>query len=257
MNENSNNGGQSGLGIAALILSILGCTFIIGLILAIVDLTSKNGKSKTLSKISLGICGAWLVIGIIGAVLRSGKDDNTGSQSNSAVEATSEDELSEDTTESIETADEDSNVESDQSDETKTEAKFENDKIITDAYTIEILEYKIIQPGEEGNKYGDKPVIAFWYNTTNTSGEEIDPNSAWIYIVKAVQDNNSNMVNELNVAMLPDDAFTDSQMAKIKKDGTVENAVAYELTDMETPVVLTATNGLFGNEIGSQTFDIK
>ena len=40
---------SSGLGIAALILSLLGCTFILGLILAIVDLTNKDGTNKGIS----------------------------------------------------------------------------------------------------------------------------------------------------------------------------------------------------------------
>ncbi len=111
--------------------------------------------------------------------------------------------------------------------------------------------------GDEGNEYGDAPVIAFWYNITNTSGKDIDPMSAWICTVKAVQDNDPNMVNELQVASLPDSRFLDSQMATIKAGGTVENAMAYTLTDTETPVELTATDGMFGSEIGSQVFELK
>lgn len=240
MNQNKQ---QSGLGIAALILSIIGCTFLIGLILAIIDLASNNGKSKTLSKIALVFCGLWLVVGIIGVVVGSG--DKTSEQTTTAAttEIASE---ADDTSESTEAEATD-----------KVEPKFENNVIVTDDYTMEILDYKVIQPGEEGNKYGSKPVIAFWYNTTNTSGNEIDPNSAWIFIMTAVQDNDPNMVNELSVGMLPDDSFTDSQMNKIKAGGTVENAVSYELTDTETPVVLTAKNGMLGGDIGSQTFEIK
>ena len=56
---------SSGLGIAALILSFLGCTFILGLILAIVDLTNKDGTNKTISKIAIGICGLWILLGIL------------------------------------------------------------------------------------------------------------------------------------------------------------------------------------------------
>ncbi|MCR5544436.1 MAG: hypothetical protein K6F55_09855, partial [Eubacterium sp.] len=79
----------SGLGIAALILSILGCTFIVGAILAIIDLASNNGKSKTLSKIALGICGAWLVIGIIGMFVNKGNKNSTTTTS-VTTEATTE-----------------------------------------------------------------------------------------------------------------------------------------------------------------------
>ncbi len=55
---------NSGLGVAALILTILGCTSLIGLILAIVDLCKKDGKKKTLSVVALCISGVWLLISI-------------------------------------------------------------------------------------------------------------------------------------------------------------------------------------------------
>ncbi len=139
----------------------------------------------------------------------------------------------------------------------QVQPSFSDNVIVTKDYTIEILDYKVIQVGEEGNEYGNSPVIAFWYNTTNTSGKEIDPMSAWIYIMTAVQDNDPNLVNKLNVASLPDSRFLDSQMAKIKAGGTVENAMAYELSDTETPVKLTALESMFGSELGTQTFEIK
>ena len=56
--------------------------------------------------------------------------------------------------------------------------------------------------------------------------------------------------------MLPDDAYLDSQLQAIKEGGTVDCAVSYELDDLTTPVTLTATNGLFGDEIGEQVFEI-
>ncbi len=69
--------GSSVLGILALIFSILGCTFLIGIVLALVDITKKDGKSKTLSKISLGICGVWLLIGIVGNIGKKNNKTNT------------------------------------------------------------------------------------------------------------------------------------------------------------------------------------
>src|SRR5699024_9386147 len=117
-----------------------------------------------------------------------------------------------------------------------------------DDFKIEITDYQVIPAGETGNEYGDTPVIAFWYDTTNTSGTDIDPSTAWIYSLKAIQDNDPNAINELDMGMLPDDSFLDSQLETIKKDGTVSNAVSYELDDDFTPVTLVATNGLFGDE---------
>lgn len=120
---------------------------------------------------------------------------------------------------------------------------------------IEITDYKVIPVGEAGNEYGSKPVIAFWYNTTNISGAETDPSTAWIFNFKAIQDNDPNAVNELEVGMLPDNAFLDSQTQTIKQGGTVANAVAYELDDTTTPVTLVAEDMLMG-EIGRQDFAI-
>ena len=54
---------NSGLGVASLI-SILGCTFWLGIIFAIIDLCKKDGKKKTCSIIALIISGLWLIIGV-------------------------------------------------------------------------------------------------------------------------------------------------------------------------------------------------
>lgn len=54
----------SGLSITALILSVLGCTFIIGVILAIIDLCMKDGRKKTCSIIALAVSGVWLILSI-------------------------------------------------------------------------------------------------------------------------------------------------------------------------------------------------
>lgn len=60
----SKEGKVSGLSIAALIFSILGCTFIIGVILAIIDLCIKDGRKKNCSIVALAICGLWFIIGV-------------------------------------------------------------------------------------------------------------------------------------------------------------------------------------------------
>ena len=55
---------------------------------------------------------------------------------------------------------------------------------------------------------------------------------------------------------LPDDRFLDSQSESIKKGGTVESAIAYELDDLVTPVELVATEGL-DEVIGKATYTLK
>lgn len=122
---------------------------------------------------------------------------------------------------------------------------------------INITETKVIPVGEKGNEYGEKPVYAIWYSTTNLSDKDIDPTIAWSAVFTAIQDNNPNSVNKLEVGMLPDDKFLDTQLETIKKDGTVENAIAYELDDLETPVTLVANQGVSGKELGKQDYEVK
>lgn len=138
-----------------------------------------------------------------------------------------------------------------------TEAYFKDNVAETKECKIEITDVKIIQPGEAGNEYGEKPVIAFWYKVTNKTDEELDPLSAWAYTFTAYQDNDPDRVNELDAGMLPDDRFRDTQFEDIKKNGTVECAVSYELDDLETPVLLKATSEIGGKEIGSKEYSIK
>jgi Domain of unknown function (DUF5067) len=133
---------------------------------------------------------------------------------------------------------------------------FQNGVLTTPDLKIKITRHKVIAVGQKGNEYGEKPVIAFWYKVTNLSGAKVDPMTAWIFAFSAYQDNNPNAVNELDVGSLPDDRFLDSQMENIKKGGTVENAMAYELDDLDTPVDLVATQGL-DEVIGKATYTLR
>ncbi len=135
---------------------------------------------------------------------------------------------------------------------------FKDNVLTSQDVKIEITDYKVIPVGETGNEDGEKPVIAFWYKTTNLSGnEDVNPLSAWMAMFTCIQDNDTNAVNELEAASLPDERFLDSQMETIKKDGTVESAIAYSLDDTETPVTLKATQGIGGADLGEQTYNIK
>lgn len=146
---------------------------------------------------------------------------------------------------------------SESSDSDESPYGFKDNVIKLEDATITITDYKIIPPGEKGNEYSEKPIIAFWYSVTNESEDLISASTAWVRSVTAIQDNDPNIVNELEVTSLPDDRFLDTQLADIKPGGTLENAIGYELTDLETPVILEAKNGLFGDVIGEQSFELK
>lgn len=80
---------NSGLSIAALIFSIMGCTFIVGIILSIIDLCKKDDTRKhTLSKVALVISCIWLIIGIVGS---TGNDNDKTSDVAIATESSIED----------------------------------------------------------------------------------------------------------------------------------------------------------------------
>lgn len=141
-----------------------------------------------------------------------------------------------------------------------SDATFDGTMLKGNSYSIKITNHKVIQPGEEGNKYGDKPVIAFWFDTlvnpNYDNSTPVSPNTAWITNFEAVQDNDSNKINKLQVASLPDEKYLQDQSAEIKPGGSISSAVAYTLTDSETPVTLTAKN-MLGDEFGKADFAIK
>lgn len=89
---------NSGLSVAALILSILGCSCFIGLILGIIDLVKKDKAHKhTLSVAAIVIAVIWIVL----ALAFGGSDSSTSTTSDSspaATEQTIEDDTTTDTT---------------------------------------------------------------------------------------------------------------------------------------------------------------
>ena len=139
------------------------------------------------------------------------------------------------------------------------EYTFKDGKVTMEDIDLKITKYKVIPVGEEGNEYGDAPVIAFWYETTNKTEKDISPMIAWFasFPEGPIQDNDKNKVNKLQVALHPDKALVNDQMSKIKKGGTVSGAIAYKLTDITTPVKLTAYKGIGGIELGNQEFAVK
>ncbi|WP_221640926.1 DUF5067 domain-containing protein [Listeria newyorkensis] len=143
------------------------------------------------------------------------------------------------------------------SEEADNEPSFKGNVLKNDDIQITITSHKVIPVGQKGNEYGDKPIIAFWYDVKNISGADADPSTAWIMNIGAFQDNNANTVNELDMGPLPDDQFLSSQMESIKQGGTAKNAVAYTLDDETTPVELVYANVVSGDEYGRIKFEIK
>jgi len=135
----------------------------------------------------------------------------------------------------------------------ETGVYFKNNTARLDDLKIKITNTKVIKVGEPGNEYGYKPVLAIWHEITNLGDDQTNAVKAWAKVFTAKQDTDS----ELNVGYNPEYDYLDTEMAEISKGEKVKNAIAYELNDLETPVTLIARNGLNGEVIGEQIFDIK
>lgn len=135
---------------------------------------------------------------------------------------------------------------------------FENGTLIVpDTLTIKVTDYRIIPAGAEGNQYGDSPVLAVWYDTTNTgNGERTVTPMTFIWYFEAYQDNDPNRMNRLDVGSSPDLALVDFQSDEIKPGGTVSGATAYRLSDSTTPVELVAST-ITGEELGRMKINLS
>lgn len=223
------------------LMGVIGWPLMIaGLVLGIIGAAKKwQPMWANIVNIVLGFAGPGLAVVLVSAGLLAGagSDSQSETQTEPAAEAPVE----------VETPDE----------TTPAGEAFIDGVLTTDEVKIVITDHRIIPVGEPGNEYGDKPVIAFWYETTNlgTADYDIQP-YIWISLFEAFQDNDPNITNPLGVGSLPDDQFLESQMATIKPGGSVSNAIAYELTDLTTPVELVAGGRFGGDEIGRMTFNL-
>ena len=132
---------------------------------------------------------------------------------------------------------------------------FANGVYKDDKCEIKILEYKVAAAGSELNQYGNKPAIIFWYEVTNINDETLTPSVAWILRFEAVQDNDPNAVNKLEIGMAGDPELSEASYQTVKIGGTVKAAISYSLDDETTPVTLTAKD-LLGKEYGTQEFKL-
>lgn len=85
----------STLSIFALIFSILGCTYVLGFILAIIDATKKDGHNKVLSHAAFGVCAIWLLLTIFFASSSTKPASEVPSSNTSLLEESSSVESSE------------------------------------------------------------------------------------------------------------------------------------------------------------------
>lgn len=118
---------ESGLGLAALICSILGCTLFIGIILAIVDLLKKDRTKKhTYSKAALVIAIIWIILSLIYGIT-SGNTSTTVNTESASIETELSKSPEQDSSENSETVESGNEVS-----EEKKQTALDADKELTD-----------------------------------------------------------------------------------------------------------------------------
>lgn len=120
---------------------------------------------------------------------------------------------------------------------------------------IKITGVKFYQGDETTN---GKNVICFDYTITNKTDKDVNALTGWQAVFNAYQDN-KNTEGKLEVAPMPrdtSDQILQEQDQSIKKGGSVQCRMAYELDSNKKPVVLKATKGYDGTFLGKKTFKL-
>lgn len=120
---------------------------------------------------------------------------------------------------------------------------------------IKITGVKFYQGDETTN---GKNVICFDYTITNKTDKDVNALTGWQAVFNAYQDN-KNTEGKLEVTPMPSDTsdqILQEQDQSIKKGGSVQCRMAYELDSNKKPVVLKATKGYDGTFLGKKTFKL-
>lgn len=164
-------------------------------------------------------------------------------------------------TEKLETVEEETEtVEQDSSsDEIKS---FENNAFEIQMARVEITGSEILPPDEYDDS-GKERLIVRYEVTSKVSpeeSEEVDVSawSVWMETMSATQENETSIAN-LEHGFTPEEYFDyqDTEMNVIKKDATIENIAIYNLDNRDYPVVLKATQGIAGDDLGSIEIDVS
>ncbi|MGX7202199.1 DUF5067 domain-containing protein [Enterococcus plantarum] len=138
------------------------------------------------------------------------------------------------------------------------DVSFKDDTLKIEMATLKLLSTEVL-PADE-NLLREKPQLAITYEVTNNSEELISAATVWIACMGLTQES-KDTINKLTVGMTPQDEkfaeYTEHQLDDIKPGGTVKAIISYDLDDTETPVILKATQGMAGKELGQKTINLK
>ena len=131
---------------------------------------------------------------------------------------------------------------------------FKNNVLDLTILQLKITDCKVFQPKESINT-SDNPVVAFYFDLKNIDFEgDLKLARAFVEFFVPTQGDD---VLELAVLSLSDDIFINSVTDSVGIGEIKSGAVAFELKDANTPVVLEAYNYETGKSYGTQTFNTK
>ncbi|KOR12198.1 hypothetical protein AMC75_10730 [Staphylococcus carnosus] len=106
----------------------------------------------------------------------------------------------------------------------------------------------------------EKPQLVVTYEAKNKVDKEIDPIGAWFTAFEAYQDTSDSM-KKIDVGPLPNmekyNYVLDNQDDLIKKGKSVRCAIAYDIYDVNKPVILKAHKGYDNIYLGEIKVNIK
>ncbi|MBC2103990.1 DUF5067 domain-containing protein [Listeria booriae] len=164
-------------------------------------------------------------------------------------------------------SDTDSKANDEKSNKTETVAKtdtkekkvsFKNDTLTINDAVIKLTGSEFADPNTE---YGeDKPTLILTYDYTNTSKEAMEPSTVFIACFGATQETETT-IEDLDIAMSPQDPkyakMNEIGNTKVKPGATVSTVISYEIKDKNTPITLTASQGVMGDKLGTKTYQFK
>lgn len=221
---------NSTLGVLSLVFSIVGCTFWIGIVLAIIDLCRKDGKKKTCSVIALCICGAFIFIGIFASVMDSDSSSKKVSNSNVNYDV-------------LKKSDEDAEITQE-----KIIAK-EKKKSSNKSFTYNDLYVKFVEAKIEDDYSGEECLVLYFDYTNNS-----DENESFLYsfTVRAFQNG-----VELDNSYFHVNDETKNKEREIQPGTSVRVATNFAIGEDRSPVDVEVTPWISFNDEVLANFTIN
>lgn len=135
---------------------------------------------------------------------------------------------------------------------------FKDDTLKINDATIKIKEIKVQEPNTD---FGEtNPTLIILYDFTNNKSEVLAPDTVWFACFNAQQETDVAFEDlDISTSPLGDEYASVNSMrnADIKPGATVESVMSYQIKYPNSQVILKATQGLAGKELGNKIIDLE